>query len=117
VSSVNKPVDFTCITETFLYDDEASNYPLNGCAFVGKQRLTRGWEVGVYVHNGAAEVFKCNDITLAGTESLLLELRGGVFSMFGSCLYLTVVYRQPSFAILGGIFLLIRDTVTLYWVI
>ena len=26
----------------------------------------------------------------------MLELRGGSFGMFGPCLYLTVIYRQPS---------------------
>ena len=95
-NSVTKPFDLICLTETFLYNDEISNYSLNGYHFVGKQRSTRGGGVGVYVRDGAAESFEYSEVDIAGTESLMLELRGGSFGMFGSCLYLTVIYRQPS---------------------
>ena len=69
-----------------MYNDEISNYSLDDYHFVGKQRLTKGGDVGVYARNDAAELFEYSDADIAGTDSIMLELRGGAF---GPCLYLT----------------------------
>ena len=67
------------MTDTFLYNDEISSYSLDGYHFVDKQRSTRGGGVGVYLCDGAAESFEYSDVDIAGTESIMLELKGGAF--------------------------------------
>lgn len=55
--SVPKPFDVVCITESFLYDNEVHNFPINDYVFIGKQRQSKGGGVGAYVRSSAvAEV-------------------------------------------------------------
>jgi len=94
--SVPKPFDVVCITESFLYDNEVHNFPINDYVFIGKQRQSKGGGVGAYVRSSAVAEVKESRALFAGSESLHLELKGGLFGCFGSGLHLTIIYRQPS---------------------
>ena len=91
LSDVNYSFDFICLSETFLYTNQHSFFPLPHYTFVGDSRNTRAGGAGIYVRSGMA-VSGVLPVSLTGAEAVSLRL-----AVTGDApLCLTVVYRAPS---------------------
>lgn len=76
-----------------MLDEEVRTYSLHEYNFIGIKLSTRGSCVAVYVSDGSAETVERRYEAIACTKYLILE---GRFGMFGSHIYLSMNYRQPS---------------------
>lgn len=91
LSCINNKFDFVCLTETFIFHNEANLFNIPGYYFLDSPRASRGGGVGVYVRDGLAvsEV----PVGIAGAEAISLVIDGAVG---GSSLTVTTIYRKPS---------------------
>jgi exonuclease III len=91
LADVNYNFDLICLSETFLYENEHSLFPIPNYTFIGDSRASRCGGSGIYVHSGIA-VSEVLPVSLAGAEAVSVRLAGAGEGP----LYLTSIYRSPS---------------------
>ena len=84
------PLHAICLSETFLYENEHSCFPLPNYLFLGNSRDTKQGGAGIYVHSGLA--IEEQSVNLEGAEAVSVRLSGAVVRPF----YLTCVYRTGA---------------------
>ena len=79
-----------CLTETFLYQNEHTCFPLPNYLFLADSRATKQGGAGFYVHSSLAVEEQL--VTLDGAEAISVRLSGAVVRP----LYLTCIYRTGA---------------------
>lgn len=96
ISSVNFPFHIICLSETFIYANQQSYFPIPNYVFLGECRPTRCGGTGAYVHSSLV-VLEQTSLNLMGAEAMSLRLTG----VGERPIYVTTIYRTPS-ADIGG---------------
>lgn len=90
LSTVNYCFDVICLSETFLYSNEHSYFPLPNYSFLGDSRPSRCGGAGMYVRSGLA--IEEGFVQLAGAEAVMVTLMG----VGERPLSITSIYRTPA---------------------